>query len=63
MQAYSRTSDKPQLKKFRKATRYTHHRSEGLRGHRGMPDERSSKVAKMLYAVSGPASHGYVDQD
>lgn len=30
VQAYNRKSGKPDIKKFRKEPRYTHHRSEGL---------------------------------
>jgi hypothetical protein len=30
MKAYNRNGDKPVLKKFKKATKYQHHRSEGM---------------------------------
>lgn len=59
MQAYSRTSDKPQIKRFKKETRYTHHRSEGLRGKRGTPNERR---AAGIFDTGRP-SNRYTSQD
>lgn len=57
MQAYSRTSDKPQLKRFRKETKYPHLRSDGMRGMRGF-----FTTGKQLRQTD-PRGEGYVNQD
>lgn len=57
MQAYSRHTDKPQLKRFRKETRYMHNRSEGLRGERGFVPRQRKLRATDARGV------GYVWQD
>lgn len=56
MQAYSRTSDKPQLKRFRKETKYPHLRSDGMRGMRGF-----FTTGKQLRQTD-PRGEGYVNQ-
>lgn len=57
MQAYSRTTDKPQLKRFKLETKYPHLRSDGLRGDRGFtPRQRKMRVLE-------PRGIGYVWQE
>lgn len=57
MKAYSRNSDKPQLKRFKLETKYPHLRSDGLRGERGfVPRERKLRQTEAR-------GMGYVYQD
>ena len=57
MKAYSRNSDKPQLKRFKLETKYPHLRSDGLRGERGfIPRERKLRQTEAR-------GMGYVYQD